>query len=197
MKAGELPSRLRELQFGSAFDKPLPPGVIPASVTHISFSGEHRSAFDQPLTAGSIPEGVVHLNLGDAFNQPLTRGVLPSSLRTLVLGSQFSQQLEIGSLPDGLEALSLCVPCAFQLPTQPGLIPASVRVVHFCETSFRSGLPSDPSARAELLTREVERVRQALVHVVSPSTLFVKWATVAGFYGPFHARRCEIGPSVV
>lgn len=57
------------------------PGVIPSSVTHLTFDAE----YDKHVAAGVIPSSVTHLKFGRNMKQPVTFDTIPHSVTHLVL----------------------------------------------------------------------------------------------------------------
>ncbi|GAM25435.1 hypothetical protein SAMD00019534_086100 [Acytostelium subglobosum LB1] len=102
--------------------RPLLPGSLPASLTHVQIMNIEQPLFpgflpdtlkeaalylDQPLTTGVLGSQLTMLTFGGGFNQPLPIGCLPSSLTILDMGYKFDQSLPAGCLPDSLTNLVL------------------------------------------------------------------------------------------
>ena len=120
---------MRELVVCGAFDQPLPPGCLPATLRRFALlSGQ----FNQQLKAGVLPLALEMLQLGDpasswssGFNQPIEPGVLPASLLHLSLEGAFNQPLLPGALPTALQTLTLGP--SWQLDLPAGVLPLSLR----------------------------------------------------------------------
>ena len=173
---GALPPQLRQLSFGWRHTQPITPGLIPSSVTHVRLSDSYKL----PLQAGSIPHGVVHLDVGDAFNQPLPAGVLPPSLRELVLGERYDRPLDLGSLPHGLEVMLFREPSSFSHWLEPGVIPASVRLLSVARLSRQELAAGHIPATVQWLRLSDKYMGRDLSHFVSPATHVDFWRGIGG-----------------
>ncbi len=74
-----IPQDVIHLTFEERFNQSLSIGVIPNSVTHLSF--DICSRFNQPIVIGVIPNSVTHLEFGFDFNQSL---IIPNSVTHLI-----------------------------------------------------------------------------------------------------------------
>ena len=61
-----IPSWITVLELGGAFNQTLTPGLIPDSVTHLTFGRRFHNG-SKPLSVGVLPPKVMHLTFGDAF----------------------------------------------------------------------------------------------------------------------------------
>jgi hypothetical protein len=120
----ELPESLTELNFSSnyKYNQPIKDGVLPTSLTKLSFG-----IFDRSIGINTLPTNLKELCFGDnfnrslnilpptlekltfdnSFNQPLPRNLLPTTLKKLSLGYRYNQPLLEGVLPESLIKLDL------------------------------------------------------------------------------------------
>ena len=98
-----VPSGLKHLSYGHAFNQPIAPGDLPVTLTQITFG----SCFKHPIGESVLPPGLTELRFGHDFNHPIGVGVLPASLSELTFGHSFNQAIDEGVLPCGLRRLTL------------------------------------------------------------------------------------------
>jgi len=141
-----LPSNLRNLTFGHAFNQPLTGLQFPASLRVIRFGRHFNQSlgtdawsppcgleeldmsacrdWDRPCTDLHLPPRLRKLTLPDRFNQPLENEQgectlsLPETLVELRFGHSFDQSLRFLHLPPSLRFLSLL---GFSLPVDPSV----------------------------------------------------------------------------
>ena len=81
--------QLNRYQPTIGFNRPIEPGLLPTSLTHLTLGGD----FNQPIGVGVLPPNLTHLTLGGNFNQPIGIGVLPLNLIDLTLKGNFDQTI--------------------------------------------------------------------------------------------------------
>ncbi|GAM27990.1 hypothetical protein SAMD00019534_111660, partial [Acytostelium subglobosum LB1] len=88
--------------------------------------------FDQPLSSVTFPSNVVgvHFNvsLDKQFRIPIEPGDIPDTVTSMTLG-RFIQPLKPGAIPNSVTSLNLALSYTHDL--QPGIIPASVKELHY------------------------------------------------------------------
>jgi hypothetical protein len=122
---GVLPPSLTSLTFGEYFNQPLAPGVLPSSLTSLVFGEE----FNQSLVPGVLPLSLTSLVLGFYFDQPMLPGVLPPLLTSLVFGYFFNRPIKLGVLPPSLT--SLVFGTEFDQFIGQGVLPPSLTFLKF------------------------------------------------------------------
>jgi len=122
---GVLPASLTHLTFGDEFNHPIGVGVLPASLTHLTFGDE----FNHPIDEGVLPASLTHLTFGEKFNQPIGVGVLPPSLTHLTFGKKFNQKIERDVLPPSLTHLTFGE--RFNHPIDEDVLPAWLTHLEF------------------------------------------------------------------
>ena len=83
------------------FNQPIKVGVLPQSLTHLTFSVK----FNQEIDSNVLPRNLSYLTFGSNFNKPIRRSVLPQNLTDLTFGNCFNQQIEENVLPQNLTNL--------------------------------------------------------------------------------------------
>eukprot|EP01133_Synstelium_polycarpum_P015294 gene15294-18108_t len=195
LQVGSLPSQLKTLRFGppfrsqappyidayhyededvtftvnpARFNQPIPPLVLPANLTSLSFG----SGFNQPLLEHSLPSSLSHLAFGVTFNQPLQPHILPQSLTHLAFDSQdseFNQPIGLGVLPSGLTHLDLGD--SFNHPLDTLTLPNTLQHIQLGQDYRQSNVPlhSLPSL-THLTINDVSQLRDLPPTVTHLST---------------------------
>lgn len=100
-RPGAIPNSVTHLELDQYLDSPLQIGVIPDSVTTLSFGDEFHG---QLLLPGVIPSSVTTLNLGE-YNRPLQQNVIPNSVTSLTFGGSFDHLIFPGVIPHSVKKL--------------------------------------------------------------------------------------------
>ena len=95
LPAGALPISLRELVITRYFSQPLQPGSLPDGLQLLAF--HPKAAFQHPLLPGLIPASVIAISLGAGYKQQLVAGAIPATVRWLRLPAAFAS-LELSSV---------------------------------------------------------------------------------------------------
>ncbi|EGC35348.1 hypothetical protein DICPUDRAFT_33573, partial [Dictyostelium purpureum] len=124
LRKGSLPPSLTNIEFGN-YVHLLEPGVIPHSVTDITF----KDSFSDKrllsiLVPGSLPP-VVEFKMGHYFNIPIAPSVLPSTIKSLNFSDNFKTKLEDYSIPSSVEKLVFCSDFNQNLP----ILPSSLKIL--------------------------------------------------------------------
>jgi hypothetical protein len=121
----KLLSFVRKMSTNCAFNQSLEVGVLPASLTHLTFGVN----FNQSMGKDVLPGGLTHLTFGCCFTKSLEVGVLPASLTHLTFGVNFNQSMGKDVLPVGLTHLTFG--CCFTKSLEVGVLPASLTHLTF------------------------------------------------------------------
>jgi hypothetical protein len=75
---------MSHLTFDNGFYDGVPLGVIPASVTHLTFSFDLENGSSTPLNVGPVPTSVTHLTVCGSTDQFFVPEMIPESVTHLV-----------------------------------------------------------------------------------------------------------------
>jgi FNIP Repeat len=117
MSKDTIPPHIVQLSIKGHYDSPIPPGVLPDTLTQIRIG--MTSWFDQPFEPGALPPSLTLLYINGMYNQPFSPGSLPESLRDLMIHSGYTQVIQENVLPQSLVRLELHHKNDHPLPTLP------------------------------------------------------------------------------
>lgn len=110
VRGWRLPRSLQRLSLSTPFDQPVGPSVdypngweLPSGLKELEFG--YR--FNQSVSGWNLPSSLKKLIFGMNFNQPLGQCGIPESLSTLVLSGVWNQSLMDWKLPSGLTHLRI------------------------------------------------------------------------------------------
>jgi hypothetical protein len=129
------PPNLQTLEYSNTFNKPIAAGMLPHSLTHLTFGTSNQplthlnfrtfDPFNQPIVAGMLPPGLTYLALGYYFNRPVDN--LPDTLQELVFGFAFNQPVLYW--PNSLQKLTF--DCESRFNQHVNNLPDTLRMLTF------------------------------------------------------------------
>ena len=130
IKVGVLPQSLTHLTFSVKFNQEIDANVLPRNLSYLTFG----SNFNKPIRSNVLPQTLTHLMFGNCFNQQIEENLLPQSLTNLVFSSEFNKPIRINVLPQNLT--HLVFGNKFNHKIRQNVIPQSLKYLIFSNDSI-------------------------------------------------------------